>query len=155
MDAILAALEQSALAAHLRSARWEYASVNAAHILGIALLVGCTLPLDLKLLGLWPSVDRKMLSRVLVPVAAFGLLLAVITGMMLFSVRAQEYATLSVLRLKLSIIAFGFIMVIATHLRYGIWLDREPNVSLAHVGAMSLLAWISTLFCGRLIAFVV
>ncbi len=155
MDAILAALEQSALASYLRSARWEYAAVNAVHIFGIALLVGGILTLDLKLLGLWSGIERRTLARVLVPVAASGLLIAVVTGLVLFSVRAQEYASLTVLKMKLLIIAFGLLVAIMAHLRYGPWLDRVPDSSLAHVGAMSLIAWISALICGRLIAFVV
>lgn len=153
MDAVLAALEQSALAAHLRTARWEYAAVSAAHILGIALLVGAILPLDLKLLGFWRDIERRTLARVLVPVAASGLLLAAATGLMLFAVRAEEYASLTILSVKLAIVATGTVAALAAHLRYGLWLDRARGVSLAHVAAISLAAWISALVCGRLIAF--
>lgn len=155
MDAILAALEHSALATHLRAARWEYAAVSAAHIFGIAMLVGGILPLDLKLLGLWPGIERRTLARVLVPVAACGLVVAAMTGLVLFSVRAQEYALLTVLRLKLLLVVFGVLAAIIAHLRHGLWLDRRPQCSLQHVGAISLLTWLLTLTCGRLIAFVV
>lgn len=154
MDALLAALEQSAPASYLRTARWGYAAVNAGHIFGIALLVGGILPLDLRLLGLWPGIERRALARVLVPVAATGFLIAVATGLMLFSVRAQEYASLTVLQVKLAIIAMGLLAALMAHVRYGLWLDRAPSGSLVHVGAVSLLAWISALACGRLIAFV-
>jgi hypothetical protein len=149
------ALEQSPLAAYLRAARWEYAAVNAAHILGVAMLVGSILPLDLRLIGLWPSIERQSLARVLIPMAASGLMIAVLTGVMLFIVRAQEYATLSVLWLKLTFIVIGFLSAIVTHLRHGLWLDRVPNRSIAHVGVLSLVTWLSALVCGRLIAFVV
>lgn len=154
MDVFLAALEQSAFASFLRTARWEYAAVNAAHIFGIALLVGGIVPLDLKLMGLWPSIERRVLARVLVPVAATGALLAVITGAMLFSIRAQDYASLGVLRLKLAIITFGLTAAVIAHIRFGLWLDRAPQASLAHVGIISLICWISALTSGRLIAFV-
>lgn len=155
MDAILAALEHSALATHLRAARWEYAAVSAAHIFGITMLVGGILPLDLKLLGFWPGIERRTLARVLVPVAACGLVVAAMTGLVLFSVRAQEYALLTVLRLKLLLVVFGVLAAIIAHLRHGLWLDRRPQCSLHHVGAISLLTWLLTLTCGRLIAFVV
>ena len=70
MDAVLAALEGSAIAQTLRVSRWGYAAVNATHILGIALLVGATVPLSLRFLGLWRGVSRAGLVRVLAPVAA-------------------------------------------------------------------------------------
>ncbi len=155
MDAYLAAMEHWALASHLRTARWEYAAVNAAHIFGIALLVGGIFPLDLKLLGLWPNIERHTLVRVLAPIAATGLLIAASTGILLFSVRAQEYASLKILWLKLAIIAFGLLAAITAHLRHGLWLDRTPDASLIHVGLISLVSWTSALVCGRLIAFVV
>ena len=50
-----AALEATALATGLRNSVWSYPLVNAAHILGVALLVGSIVPLDLRLLGAWRS----------------------------------------------------------------------------------------------------
>jgi len=88
MEAFLAAVEATAAAQYLRASRWGYAAVSGAHILGIALLVGAILPLNLRLLGFWRSIPRANLLRVLVPVAATGLVLAVFTGPLLFSVGA-------------------------------------------------------------------
>ena len=53
MEAFFAALETTAPAQYLRVSRWGYAAVSGAHILGIALLVGAILPLNLRLLGFW------------------------------------------------------------------------------------------------------
>jgi len=154
VENFLALLEDSALATHLRSARWEYAAVSAGHIFGIALLIGAILPLDLRLLGFWSTVERRTIARVLVPVAASGLLVAVGTGLLLLSVRAQEYASLTVLKVKLLLILIGILSAFVTHLRHGLWLDRSPSRSLAGVGVLSLAVWICALACGRLIAFV-
>jgi hypothetical protein len=67
------------------------------HVFGMALLVGAILPLDLRLLGCWPGVSRSALIRVLAPVAATGLVIAVAAGILLFSVRARicRYRVLS------------------------------------------------------------
>lgn len=131
METFLALVEDSALATHLRSARWEYAAVSAGHIFGIALLIGAILPLDLRLLGFWSTVERRTIARVLVPVAASGLVIAIGTGLLLLSVRAQEYASLTVLKVKLLLILIGTLSAFVTHLRHGIWLDRSPSRSLA------------------------
>ena len=105
MEAFLAAVEATAAAQYLRASRWGYAVVSGAHILGIALLVGAILPLNLRLLGFWRSIPRANLLRVLVPVAATGLVLAVLTGPLLFSVRAQEYAAVGFLQAKFVFVA--------------------------------------------------
>ncbi|MGI9452193.1 MAG: hypothetical protein ACR2QH_16365 [Geminicoccaceae bacterium] len=104
LDAWLAALQGSELALALRFSRWGYAFVNTAHVLGIALLVGAIIPLDLRLLGVWNSFERAALVRVLAPVAAAGLALAVTMGFLLFSVRAVDYAALTLFRVKLLLI---------------------------------------------------
>jgi hypothetical protein len=95
VDAVLDALVASAPAQWLRFSRWGYAAVNTTHVLGIALLVGAILPLDLRLLGFWRSVGLESLARVLVPVAATGLCLAIATGAFLFIMRADEYAAIN------------------------------------------------------------
>ena len=55
MDEWLAALEATAIARELRASVWAYPLVNAGHRLGIALLLGAMVALDLKLLGAWVS----------------------------------------------------------------------------------------------------
>ncbi len=154
MAEALAALEGSDVATWLRYSRWGYAAVNTAHVLGIALLVGAILPLDLRLLGLWPSVPCDALVRVLAPTAAAGLLLAATAGLLLFSVRASEYAALPLLWVKLVLVATGASAALAHHLRYGALLQRAGPRQLAWTGAVSMACWLGALVAGRLIAFV-
>ena len=90
MEIFLAALEGTTPARYLRASRWGYAAVSGAHILGIALLIGTILPLNLRLLGFWSWIPQADLLRVLVPVAATGLVLAAVTGSFLFSVSARR-----------------------------------------------------------------
>jgi len=154
MEPVLAWLAGTDLALGLRYSRWAYAAVNTGHVLGIALLVGAILPLDLRLMGVWPGVARDGLVRVLVPVAAAGLALAVATGLLLFSVRAVDYAELGVFRLKLALIATGTVSALALHLAHGFSLGTASRRRLAAAGALSLTVWLGTLVCGRMIAFV-
>lgn len=154
MDGWLQALEASALAQTVRFDRWAYAAVNGAHILGIALLVGAILPLDLRLLGAWRGVDRRALARVLVPTAAAGLTLAVAAGATLFATRASDYAGLAVFQAKLALIVIGAGAALLLHRRYGLTLDHAPPARLKAAAALSLCCWLTALACGRLIAFV-
>ena len=153
MDALLAAIAASELASTLRLSRWFYAAINTSHILGIALLVGAIVPLDLRLIGLWKGVARDALVRVLVPVAATGLALAVSTGALLFAVRAPEYAVLPTFQIKLVLIALAAGAAIVLHALHGPRLDGADSRRLARAGALSMACWVSALIAGRMIAF--
>lgn len=153
MEGLLLAIEQWPLTAYFRAARWGYAALNATHIAGIAMLFGAILPMDLRLMGAWADMDRRQLARVLVPVAAAGLIIAVTAGFLMFSIRATEYAALTVFRIKMALVCFGAAWAIGTHAVHGLRLEQHPEKSLRVVGAVSLLTWVSALVCGRLIAF--
>ena len=152
MDAVLDALVASAPAQWLRFSRWGYAAVNTTHVLGIALLVGAILPLDLRLIGLWRSVALEPLARVLVPVAATGLVFAITTGAFLFITRANEYAAIDLFLVKAALIGAGVVHALSLHLGSG--LHNASEARLRTAGAASLSIWLAALLCGRLLAFV-
>ena len=145
---MFAFLEATALAQYLKTARWGYAAINTAHIFGIALLIGGILPLNLRLLGVLQGLLREdALTRLLRPCAAFGLLLAMISGGMMFSVDPDNYAALPVFQIKM-----GFILIGTLSALYG---SRESPMRRPRFHAViSLLCWPLALVSGRLIAFV-
>jgi hypothetical protein len=104
----MTAIEQWPVAAALRRGRWSYAAVNGVHMVGIALLFGAIVPLDLRLIGFWRSVRIATLVRVLTPVAVTGVVLAIAAGLLLFSVRAVQYAGTIVFQIKLALILCAF-----------------------------------------------
>ena len=155
MEAFFAAVENIAIAQTLRVSRWGYAVTNATHILGIALLIGAIVPLQLRFLGLWRSIPRESLVRVLSPVAATGLALAVAAGLLLFSVRAREYAGVGFLQAKLVLAAVGILSAVTLHRAHGYLLESAGDARLVGHAIVSLTSWIGALFCGRMIAFAV
>jgi hypothetical protein len=154
VDDLLSALQAMPFAQYLRTARWGYAVLNTAHVLGIAVLVGAILPLDLRLLGFWPRIPRDELARILVPVSVAGLVLAAVTGPLLFAMRAKEYAALGVFQAKLVFIALGIAGALTLHRAYGLALDGASERRVAAHAAVSIVCWIGALVCGRFIAFV-
>ena len=152
MEAVAAAIEGLALAEWLRFSRWGYATVNTLHVFGIALLVGAVVPLDLRLLGCWKTVELEPLYRVLSRAAATGLVVAVASGLLLFAVRATEYAALDLFLVKLALVGAG--LALAASLHFGVDLPRLAPARQRLFGAISLLLWPAVLLCGRFIAFV-
>lgn len=154
MEALLAELQTTGLAEHLRRARWSYAAVSALHIAGIAMAFGASLPLALRLLGAGRAAPLPAIARLAVPVAAGGVALAMLTGLMLMSVRAVDYADLTVFQAKLALIGAALASAAIAHARHGLFLDRPAAVPAALHGAVSILCWSGAIACGRLIAFV-
>ena len=154
MESVFAALEATGVAQALRFSRWGYAAVNTAHVLGIALLVGASVSLNLRLLGLWRErLETAAVVPLLSSVAAAGLALAAIAGVLLFSVRATEYAVLPVLWVKLGLVAAGAASALLAHIAYGRDLSGAGRAARVRVAAMSLACWLGALVSGRLIAF--
>ena len=155
----LTALQNMALPSALRASRWVYPLVNAGHILGLAMLFGAILPLDLRLLGLWPAVPLKTLSRVLLPIAIGGLTLSIITGLLLFSVSAAKYAATPLFQVKLLLIAAAVANALLLRRSVG-W--REAMVTgqalirkrLQLAGGLSILLWLAVILCGRFLAYI-
>jgi hypothetical protein len=154
VDWLLSGIETMPLAQYLRTSRWGYAAVGTAHVLGIALVVGSIMPLNLRLLGFWPNVPLASLARLLVPVAAAGLVLAVAAGALLFSVRAGEYAALTMFKVKLALVGLGILAALDLHRAYGMRIEAASPARQAGHAIVSMTCWLGALICGRLIAFV-
>lgn len=154
MEGLLAALEGLAPIAALRFSRWTYAAINTGHVFAIALLVGGTVPLSLRLMGLWPSVQRADVVRILALTAGVGLALGVLTGSLLFATRATEYIANPAFQIKLGFIGVAVGSVFFANIRYGWDLMDAPGPAVRRAATVSLICWIGALTCGRLIAFV-
>ncbi|MQX35508.1 hypothetical protein [Roseospira navarrensis] len=151
MADLWAALAATDPAAWMRVSRWGYAGVNAGHILGVALLVGAIVPLDLRLLGVWKRQPLDGLACVLVPVAATGLALAAGCGALLFLAGPADYAANPVFLSKMALVLAGAMAALWATLRGGV-AALSPARGRA-VAVISLLCWLSALVLGRLIAF--
>ena len=153
-DTWAAALESLPLAVSLKGSVWAYPLVNAGHILGVALLVGGIVPLDLRLLGGWPAVPLAPLWRVLVGTAGAGLGLAAICGGLLFITRATTYVNSPLFAAKMVLIGIGLANALVLHLstRSKPLPDRLPW-SVRCQAALSLFVWITVLTLGRLVGY--
>lgn len=148
-----AAVEGTAFVKALKFSQTGYAIANTFHVFGFVLLAGSIIPLDLRLLGLWRGIDQSALARMLTPLAALGLVIAVSAGCVLFSVRAGHYVNVSLFWWKLGLIAAGASLAILFHIRAGIWIERATRRQSVLHGAASLICWAGALAAGRLIAY--
>lgn len=133
-----------------------YLFVNAAHILGVGLIVGAILPLDLRLLGFFRQVPLAVLGPFLSRAASVGAALAIVTGLWLFTVKPKEYLENAAFLWKILLLAAALTNVWFQH-RNRLFAaavaggDIHPTVKFS--AGCSLVLWISVLIAGRWIGF--
>jgi hypothetical protein len=136
----------------LQQSATAYLFVNAAHILGIGLLLGSILPLDLRLLGMFRRFPVEVLWPFLVRAAATGLTLAIVTGLWLFSVKPADYLANEAFRWKALLLVIALANVVFQ--QRGVkaaGIGRTPATTIS--AALSLCLWLSVLVAGRWIGF--
>lgn len=157
MTDLFAMLEAAALSRALRASTWLYPLINAAHVLGVALLVGAIVPLDLRLLGLWRDVRLAPLWRILTTMAMAGMAIAVVFGLLLFVARATEYLESGFFLVKMAVFAAGCINAVMLRgaAARSAWLSGDaPVTAQARIAAIvSLSAWTTVLVLGRLVGY--
>jgi hypothetical protein len=152
----LQALSEWSVAAVLRQSRIAYPLVNAAHIMSIGLLLGSIVTLDLRLLGLFRGYSIAGLGPPLWRVATCGLILAMVTGFLLFSTRPLTYAGNPAFLAKLVFVGLGVLNVIV--LRYNRHWRQAIDGARVHgsvrvAAFVSLFGWLGAVVAGRWIGF--
>jgi hypothetical protein len=147
---LLEALEEAGPVAALRESTFAYPLVNALHIIGIALLFGSIVALDLRLVG-WRRAagEAERIARLLLPVAIAGLSIAIPAGLLLFATDARDYAASPLFQAKMALIALA--IANAIWLRTIDWGQRRRHAALG--AAASILLWTGVIVCGRLIGY--
>ena len=145
------------MAVALRQSPALYPLANAAHILGIGLLIGAIATLDLRVLGAFRPAPLAVLAPPLVRMAASGLVLALVTGFLLFTVRPAAYAANPAFLAKLGLVAAGLLNVLVLRRGAG-WRQALAGGAVGWpvrlAAALSLLVWTGAVLAGRWIAFV-
>jgi tellurite resistance protein TehA-like permease len=158
VDTLSTARQASELSQLLRSSVWLYPLINTAHLVGIALLFGAIVPLDLRLLGWFGHAPTPLLASVLLPVSVTGLGLALLTGSLLFATRPLDYVVEPLMGIKLALLCLAVVNAL--------WLRRRPDWRRADAeqgaplppgwrmhAALSILFWLGVIAAGRLIGY--
>ncbi|MEK1933380.1 MAG: DUF2214 domain-containing protein [Pararhizobium sp.] len=143
-------------AAFLRRSGVAYLFVNAAHILGVGLILGAILPLDLRLMGLVRSPPIAAVGPFLSRVAGCGVVLAVLSGFWLFTVRPVAYIANQALLIKIALLAAAIANLGFLHMS-GVWhavASGAPEGGVVRLCAfLSFSLWLAALLAGRWIGF--
>jgi hypothetical protein len=148
----LQALEHSGLGHLARHSAWTFTIANLLHVLGAALVLGSIAVFDIQVL-LRRGWVAAQTGRVAIPLAAFGLVLQVPTGLVLLAAEASALGRNPAFFAKLAFIALGLVNLTIVHLRFRDVLRSDVPDGARAFAAVSLMAWTATLIAGRLIAY--
>lgn len=137
----------AALAAHA----WAYPLLEVLHLLGVALLLGNLVLLELRVFGLGAALPAQPLARLSLTLASAGFVLAAGSGLTMFGTMPQELLSNRVFTAKMFLIMLAGCNAAWFHARGS--LDKLDGPARALM-VVSTLIWLLVLSCGRWIAYV-
>lgn len=130
---------------------WAYPVLEMIHIIGIALLVGNLVLLELRVFGLGASLPVRELGRLSLSLAVAGFSLAAASGLLMFASQPAELLANRAFTLKMLLLFVAGCNAAIFHARRS--LDRLDATARALM-LSSTVIWLAVVACGRSIAYV-
>ena len=137
--------------APLRTHPWAYPALEVVHIVGIALLLGNLVLLELRVWGYGRHLPVRDLARLSLTVALGGFALAAVSGLLMFATQAAELLTDRAFTLKMILLFLAASNAAWFHARDS--LLRLDGVT-RFQSVLSMTIWFLVIVCGRAIAYV-
>jgi hypothetical protein len=135
----------------LRSHVWAYPALEVVHIIGIALLLGNLVLLELRVFGLGAELPVKALSRLSLGIALTGFSVVAASGLLMFASQPAELLANRAFTLKMLLLLTAGCNAAWFHGRGS--LDKLDGLARLQM-AVSTLIWLAVVACGRWIAYV-
>ena len=134
----------------LASHPYAYPALEMLHIVGIALLVGNLVLLELRVWGLSPEIPLQPLARLSLALALSGFVLIAGSGLLMFAADPGGMLASRTFVLKMGLVMLAGLNAAMFHARGG--LLQADRVARAQT-AVSLGLWLAVIICGRWIAY--
>lgn len=136
--------------AGLQSHPWAYPVLEIVHIVGIALLLGNLVLLEVRVFGRGAALPLQPLARLALTIALCGFALAAASGLLMFATQAAELLSNRAFTLKMLLLFAAGCNAAWFHARHSLArCDTLARVLLA----VSTVIWLGVLACGRWIAY--
>ena len=153
----LRAVELSGFSTWVRESKsiWAYPSVLFLHTLGLTIVVGMSLVISLRILGIGSGMPIRPMDK-FYPIMWTGFWINAASGTLLIAIDATYRFTLPIFYIKMSLIALAVICVQLTRNR--VFRHSNPDTTPVTKGAKilaasSIVLWLSAIVAGRLMAY--
>ncbi len=135
---------------------WAQPTVLTLHTMGMAVLVGASWVLDLRLLGISRNVPLSAFRWVFRAVT-IGLIVNLVTGVLLFAARATTWGTAIpfLIKMVLVVASAATLLPIRSYVLQSGVDQREVSSHARLLAIASILAWTGAITAGRLLAYLV
>lgn len=157
------AVEATGIGRAMRESLWAFPIAETIHIAAFALVVGSIIVLDLRLLGLSRRIPLARLSAHILPWTLAAFLVAMTSGLTMFTAHAADYLGNPVFMLKMGLILAAGVNAAMLHVgamrAAGRWdaeagdVDAGTPWRVRIAAAVSILLWLGVIACGRLLAY--
>ena len=137
----------AALGAH----PWAYPMLEVAHILGIAMILGNLVLLEMRVFGLAADLSVESLARLSLALVGIGFSLAAASGLLMFATQAEELLANRAFTAKMLLLLLAACNAGWFHARRS--LQRLDGVAKTLM-VVSTVIWLLVVTCGRWIAYV-
>jgi hypothetical protein len=150
-------LENTWIANAIRTIPWLYPTFETGHYIGLSVLVGGILLIDLRVLGMARGLPLKGMIGLL-PFVWAGFIINVLTGSMLFIYGATNFGVNGAFQLKMAFMIFAGLNALAFDVAVrrsgGDWVaaDRPPTI-VKGFATLSLVFWLCVVTTGRWMAY--
>jgi hypothetical protein len=150
-------LQQSALADTIRDSRWMYPAIETGHYLGLSLLVGGIMLIDLRVLGFARTLPLRAMIGIL-PIVWVGFIINVTTGTLLFIYGASRFAANPAFQLKMAFVLLAGVNALLFDLAVRrskvdwVAIDRPPAY-VKTFATLSFALWLCVVTTGRWMAY--
>ena len=151
-------LQDSTLGRTIAESAYGYPVMITLHSLGLAIMVGLSVILSLRVLGLYSGIPYSSLTKLL-KIAWIGFIINFLSGSSLFAANATGFIVDPVFLIKMTMVVLGAIFVgimqsmINTSLATGGEAAAAANKNLKLMAWLSIGAWTIGMVTGRLIAY--
>ena len=135
--------------------KWAWAASETVHFIGLCLMFGVVLTVDLRMLGFMQGISFSTLHRLL-PWGVLGFGVNVVTGMLFFVSNPSSYVTSSVFFWKLVLILVAganTLYFTAFEQAWTLGAGDTPPLSARVAAASGILLWAGVIFCGQWLPF--
>jgi hypothetical protein len=150
-------IENTSLAEMVRVSAYGYPVMITLHSLGLAIMVGLSSVLSLRVLGLFSAIPYSSLQRLL-KIAWVGFIINFLSGSSLFSANATQFIVDWVFDVKMVMVILGAILVGVMQNMIGAALatgnaEAAAGASLKVVASLTILAWAIGMTFGRMVPY--
>jgi hypothetical protein len=151
-------LESTPIAQAITTSIWMYPTFETIHYIGLAMLIGSIMLIDLRLLGFARSLPLPSMLGLL-PWVWAGFLINVVTGSLMFIYGATSFGTNKMFLLKMTLMvlaglnALVFTVAVARSGQRWLTTARTP-AGIKVIATLSLVLWLGVMTAGRWMAYV-